>query len=417
MKTANVVPQVRVAWVIAKCSSGGIGTACGNAAQGLAAHAGWSTTVASLHDPISDYVDGVSGVRYVGLGLEGDVPRRFLRWLEANPQDVVITNDVSYLEPAFPYLPSETLHVIQLHGTGRRYVNVAIRNQKCVDGILCVANHVAEHLRERLSAVDFVGLLDTIHNGAAFPRAPQRSRDPGPFRLLFIGSMDPLIKGIFDLVPILKRVARLGVPVRLTIAGGYHAKLDAKFKRWGLDGLVTWLGIVPHHDCYQLAAEHDVLLVPSRKESFGMVTVEAMGMGCVPLAYDIVSGSAEIIENGKNGFLLPLGNFMAWAEAIQSLAKDKERLAQFSDRAMKRARSQFNEMVMASNVCHFLERLRTNARTHQPYRISGLPAETKPTRISQALRYEQVSPTIREWIRNWVGERPQLSCWLLKHWT
>jgi hypothetical protein len=162
-----------------------------------------------------------------------------------------------------------------------------------------------------------------------------------------------------------------------------------------------------------LAAESDVFLMPSRKESFGMVTIEAMSMGCVPLAYDIISGSTEIIEHGKSGLLLPLGDFMAWARAIQSLHEDREQLRRLSEGAMHRARIEFNEMTVGGRLCEFLEKVKAHAQDHPAERLPGLPPETASVTAKGRFNYQRLPPRLREWLRNTVSSSPRLSSWWL----
>ncbi|MGA2801091.1 MAG: glycosyltransferase family 4 protein [Verrucomicrobiota bacterium] len=406
----------RVAWVTTTFSAGGIGTVCRYAAEGLARLGGGHATVVSLCDAADDRMDTVTRVRYVALGLEKHAPQAFLGWLRENPQQFVITNDVPRIEPAFPYFPRETLHIVGMHDSSRRQLDVAMRNHRWVDGVACVATHIQERLRARLNSVNFRGLLETVHNGAAFPPAPTRAPYSGPFRLLFMGSTGAF-KGIFDLVPILQRVKKLGVPVQLMIVGGGSRDLlERHFKRKHLDSLVTWAGRVPHEECYRLAEESDVLLILSRKEAFGMVTIEAMAMGCVPLAYDITSGSREIIENGKHGLLLPLGNFAAWANAIKSLYENREEWRRLSAGAMQRARTQFNAETMASQLCAFLKRVEAHAKTCPSERKPGLPPEIEFKSRALYSQYQRLSPSIRKWLRNRIDACPRLDYWLRNRW-
>jgi hypothetical protein len=153
--------------------------------------------------------------------------------------------------------------------------------------------------------------------------------------------------------------------------------------------------------------------MPTRKESFGMVTIEAMSMGCVPIAYDIPSGSTEIIERGKSGLLVPLGDIDAWAEHIRALHHDRERLADLSAHAILRARTQFNAEVMAGNMAEFLADVMAHAESHPARRESGLPPETPAARVRLARGYQRLPAGLREWIRNQVGARPRLCHWWL----
>ena len=59
-----------------------------------------------------------------------------------------------------------------------------------------------------------------------------------------------------------------------------------------------------------------------------------MSMGCVPMAYDVPSGSTEIIGHGKSGLLVPLGDIRAWAEHIRKLHHNRELLNELSKGAI-----------------------------------------------------------------------------------
>lgn len=58
-------------------------------------------------------------------------------------------------------------------------------------------------------------------------------------------------------------------------------------------------------------------LLPSLFEGQGLVVIESMASGCIPIAYDIKYGPASIIEHGVDGFLVPAGNVEKLAETIR----------------------------------------------------------------------------------------------------
>lgn len=402
----------RIASIVPSLTAGGIGPVCRYAAEGIAKLTDWQVTLLCLHDPAGDSADAAGRLRVVHLGLEGNCARLFLQWLKANPQDLLITSDVSRIEPAFPFIPPATRHVVQIHDSGRRYRIVAVRHAPWIDGVTCVAHHIEVPLRRGLEAVGFHGLIRTVHNGASFPPLKPRPHHDSPLRLLFLGRLDGL-KGIFDLPLLLRRLKRLGVPVMLNLVGGENEALRRQFDRRGVPENVRWLGRVPHDQGYEIAAESDIFLMPSRKEPFGMVTIEAMSMGCVPIAYDVPSGSAEIIEQGKSGLLVPLGNIRAWAEHIRKLHHDRQRLAELSVGAIARARHHFNADVMAQNLAGFLRDVLVQAERHPARREMGLPPVTPATYLRPAQGYQRLPPGLREWIRNCVCAHPRLSYWLL----
>jgi glycosyltransferase involved in cell wall biosynthesis len=83
--------------------------------------------------------------------------------------------------------------------------------------------------------------------------------------------------------------------------------------------------------------DKDILTVPSSYEPFSLVTVEAMGLGVVPIVSSSV-GAAELIENGRNGYIFELGNAAALAQVIQMLNGDRELLRDISARARESGR-------------------------------------------------------------------------------
>jgi glycosyltransferase involved in cell wall biosynthesis len=279
--------------------------------------------------------------------------------------------------------------------------------------VICVGKHIEAPLRRSLDEAGFHGLLRTVHNGANFPPMPNRRPHSGSLRLLFMGRVEAL-KGVFDFVPLLQRLKGLGVPATLRIVGGENEALRRRLQRKDLDAMVTWSGRVPHERCYDIAAESDIFLMTSRKEPFGMVTIEAMGMGCVPIAYNIPSGSTEIIEHGKNGVLVPLGDIRGWANQIRSLHDDRARLASLSAAAIARARTEFNADVMARNMVAYLAAVLINAKTHPAARESGMPPETPAVYAQPARGYQRLPAGLREWIRNRVYASQRLSHWLLR---
>lgn len=403
--------RLRIASVIPSFAGGGVATVCRYAAEGMATLTPWDVTLLNLHDPKGEVVDPITRLRIVCLGLDGNCARSFLEWLAANPQDLIITSDVSRIEAAFPYLPATTKHIVQVHDSLRRYREVATRNQAWIDGVTCVGHHIETPLRASLEKARYAGLLHAIHNGANFPPLKPRLPQNGPLRLLFIGRVEAF-KGVFDFVPILCELKKRGVPVTLNLVGGENEVLRREFQRKGVGDMVIWSGRQPHARCYDIAAESDILMMTSRKEPFGMVTIEAMSMGCVPIAYDIPSGSTEIIEDGRSGLLVSLGDYKAWAASIESLHLDRTRLSVLSDGAIDRARFHFNASVMAENLAEFVEDVRQHAVMHPAQRLQGHPPATQ-THARRKRGYYRLPEGLRTWIRNKVCSYPRLSHWLL----
>ena len=144
-----------------------------------------------------------------------------------------------------------------------------------------------------------------------------------------------------------------------------------------------------------------------------MVTIEAMCMGCVPMAYDIPSGSTEIIEPGRSGVLLELGDIRGWAERISELHGNRARLAELSAGAIRRAREDFDAATMSRNMAAFLGDVWEHAAQYPAERETGLPPEMPAAYAQPARGYQRLPLGLREWFRNAVCASPRLSYWLL----
>ncbi len=160
--------------------------------------------------------------------------------------------------------------------------------------------------------------------------------------LLFVGRIQPL-KGLDVAVGAL---AALGRPdARLVVVGGASgAGGGAEVDR--IDKLVAELGVadqirmvepVPHHllSTYYRAA--DVVLVPSRSESFGLVALEAAACGTPVVAAD-VGGLRTLVEHGRTGFLVAGRDPEAFAAHAEQILRSPALAADLSHHAAQRAR-------------------------------------------------------------------------------
>ncbi|MFP3395104.1 glycosyltransferase [Brevibacterium sp. SIMBA_078] len=93
---------------------------------------------------------------------------------------------------------------------------------------------------------------------------------------------------------------------------------------------------VPSHILVDYYRAADVLVVPSRSESFGLVAAEAAASG-LPAIASAVGGLPEIVEHGHSGLLIADHNPHHWATAIETLLEDAELRAELAGHAVDRA--------------------------------------------------------------------------------
>jgi L-malate glycosyltransferase len=136
------------------------------------------------------------------------------------------------------------------------------------------------------------------------------------------------VKRVDDAVRVFARVAR-AVPARLLLVGDgpERAKAHDTAEAEGVLDRVLFLG--KQNSVAELLACSDLLLLPSENESFGLVALEAMACG-VPVVATNIGGIPEVVQNGVSGYLAPVGDIDAMAEAAMGLLADPDTWKQFS---------------------------------------------------------------------------------------
>lgn len=179
--------------------------------------------------------------------------------------------------------------------------------------------------------------VEMIPYGAPSPLSADILPSSGPLKLLFVGSLGQR-KGLSYL---LKACEMLGNKITLTLLGRKTAPdcrpLEAATRRH------RWIPTLDHAGVLREMHEHDVLVFPSLFEGFGLVVVEAMAQGTPVITTENTCGP-DIIEDGVDGYLVPIRSAEAIAGKIDLLAGDPERLM-----AMKIAARQKAELHPWSN--------------------------------------------------------------------
>jgi glycosyltransferase involved in cell wall biosynthesis len=115
----------------------------------------------------------------------------------------------------------------------------------------------------------------------------------------------------------------------------YEGRLRRLANELGVAERVRFAG--ERSDIPDVLAATDVLLMPSWREAFGRIAVEAMAMG-VPVAATDVGGPAEIVRPGVDGLLLPPRDPVAWSRSVGALLEDARKREEMGERGLARAR-------------------------------------------------------------------------------
>jgi glycosyltransferase involved in cell wall biosynthesis len=174
--------------------------------------------------------------------------------------------------------------------------------------------------------------IDIVPYGAPPAFSGDIVKPSGKLKVLFAGSLGQR-KGLSY---VLKAIDFLNSKLELTLLGRKAAAGCAP-----LESAVRkhrWLPSLSHDAVLREMHRHDVLVLPSLFEGFGLVILEAMAQGTPVIATEHTAGP-DIIKDGVDGFVVPLRSAEAIAEKLDLLACDRERLIAMKSAAQRKAGS------------------------------------------------------------------------------
>jgi glycosyltransferase involved in cell wall biosynthesis len=186
------------------------------------------------------------------------------------------------------------------------------------DHILCCSTLAANSYIDAGVPADRVHAVPLGFEPGSFgPGADQAPHD-GPLRLAFVGRFTG-VKGADLLATALENLAGRGIAYDCRIAAARADGQPDLVAR--LDARATLLGKVPHDELAELYRWADLLVMPSRFDSFGLVVPEALACGLPVLASDHV-GASDFIVPGENGDVIPFNHADALTDALAKYAAD-----------------------------------------------------------------------------------------------
>jgi glycosyltransferase involved in cell wall biosynthesis len=265
---------------------------------------------------------------------------------ELNHPSLVLTNRRLKRRAAYPLVSVvHHLRADELDGSHLAPVSAAVdrRYLATLDG--AVFNSAATRARvEALLGRPLRGIVahpcaDHLGPGLPVPDVVQRAGHGGPLRIVSVANVAPR-KGLHVLVEALRHVPRdqwrLTVAGSLTVDPSYVRRLRRAIEHAGMAANVELVGRVSDPELRALLARSDALAVPSSLEGFGIAYLEGMRYGLAIIA-STAGGAGEVVEHGRQGFLVAPGDTRSLAEHVGRLAGDRALLARLCVAARRKA--------------------------------------------------------------------------------
>lgn len=212
-------------------------------------------------------------------------------------------------------------------------------------------NYLAEHFPQYLYKTEVLPL------GISWPSERWRLGNAKEF--LYVGRLLDY-KGIEDLIKAMSLIRQGGRQIHLNVVGKgtkyYEAHLRKLVHSERLGAWVKFHGWKPSSEVRELMARAACLIVPSRREAYGLVALEAMAMG-TPLIVSSAGGLAELVSDSC-ALTFEAGNVKQLAEALKTAADYPSLLKSLAARGRERALTlEWNQLaqrylaVLQETVC------------------------------------------------------------------
>lgn len=206
-----------------------------------------------------------------------------------------------------------------------------------------------------------------VYNHAPLPPVRRAPENPRP--LLVMAAQMVKAKGIDVYLEVCRRLQEREVPFDAWMVGGWleedvRAEAEQFIRQHQLETEVTIQGVQPQME--PVYARMDVLLLPTLRDSFPRVVMEAMCHG-IPVVATRVDGIPEMVEDGVTGLLVAPGDAAGFTAAAEKLLRDPELRARLGAAGRRRA----EELFAPAKYAEAMERV-----------YAGLPAADRPEAAS-----------------------------------
>lgn len=212
--------------------------------------------------------------------------------------------------------------------------------------------------RQYCSVVPGSGVDTELFRPVLAEERPLKAEDGRPVRVLLAARL-LWDKGIGEYVRAAQAVRRLGINAEFAIAGEVEPANPSGIpretvERWRQDGDVVLLG--HRDDMPELLRNTDVAVLPSYHEGVPRFLLEAASTG-LPLVATDIAGCKTVVQEGENGFIVPLRDTDALTTALVRLAEDNELRLRFGSASRQLVEERFSEEQITSQYVDVYRRM------------------------------------------------------------
>lgn len=206
--------------------------------------------------------------------------------------------------------------------------------QQYIDQCLVISTRISEKL-DKLG-MDNSKIKQLNWEICCDPYMERKWSDTGKLRLGYAGRVTTVYKRVDNLVVIAKMLREKGIDFIINVAGegDYLPELKKVIERNNLGQYFNILGVLERSKMSSFWQNQDIAICCSEKEGRSISISEAIANGAVTVATD-VSGIRDDINDGVNGFIVPVGDMDTFVQKVEYMDKHRDMLAMMGQNAYK----------------------------------------------------------------------------------
>jgi glycosyltransferase involved in cell wall biosynthesis len=294
------------------------------------------------------------------------VARQVKKW----KADIVYSNTITICIGAFAAKLLHMPHIWHIHEFGyedhRLCFDLGEKNalgimkqlsNTCIVGSKALMEKYRKFFPDRKIELIYYAVCVSNESSCKILKIKKQLQEASGIKCMIVGSLQ---KGKYqeDAIRAIGKLIDEEIDVRLYIVGEgklkYKQYLESLIIRGDLKNHVQFLGYIDNP--FPVMQQADILLMCSRKEAFGRVTVEGMKAG-KPVIGAGSGGTKELIRDHYNGFLYTFGNYHELAEKVKYLCQHPDEARQMGENGKKWALEKFNIEHYTEGVVTVLKQL------------------------------------------------------------
>lgn len=255
-------------------------------------------------------------------------------YIKNTDSDIIISSRIEYTKLLRHSTSLNIAEEHRHHNNDRKYINRLRKALKGVDYLVNVSKDLNDFYTKEFPFIKCVLLPNSLD------KEDVPITDLSRKNIVSVGRLSHE-KGFPDLIDVFNIINKKDKNITLDIIGEGAERniIESKVKDYNLENVVTLHGFKDRGFIKETMKTSSLYIMTSYEESFGLVLIEAGIEGLPQIAFTSAQGANELIENGKNGYLIKNRNKEEMANIALDVLNNKKLLKELSEGAIRKAKN------------------------------------------------------------------------------